>query len=157
MKRGCSIYFSSVLQFWYVDVRISRIISEKPLDFEITRVDCIIHKSIWAATYEKISQRRLKSVCTSTHSHQSLRCPHDETLYPWLFKMWPVKIPIRLCVCTGWSESSLDAHVQRYVFWRCDLYIEMSKRGHNHKTQRRFIQVLAFTKKLFMKSNTLLW
>ena len=33
--------FSSILQFWYVEVRISRSISESPLDFEITRVDCI--------------------------------------------------------------------------------------------------------------------
>ena len=32
--------FSSILQFWYVEVRISRSISESPLAFEITRVDC---------------------------------------------------------------------------------------------------------------------
>ena len=29
------------MQIWYVEVRISRIISESPLDFEITRVDCL--------------------------------------------------------------------------------------------------------------------
>ena len=34
--------FSSILQFWYVEVRISRSISESPLEFEITRVDCIL-------------------------------------------------------------------------------------------------------------------
>ena len=34
------ISFSSVLQIWYVEVRISRSISERPLQFEITRVDC---------------------------------------------------------------------------------------------------------------------
>ena len=33
--------FSSILQFLYVEVRISRSISERPVDFEITRVDCI--------------------------------------------------------------------------------------------------------------------
>ena len=33
--------FSPILQFWYVEVRISRSISESPLDFKITRVDCI--------------------------------------------------------------------------------------------------------------------
>ena len=33
--------FFSILQFWYVEVQISRSISESPLDFEITRVDCI--------------------------------------------------------------------------------------------------------------------
>ena len=35
------LIFSSILQIWYVEVRISRSISESPLDFEITRVDCI--------------------------------------------------------------------------------------------------------------------
>ena len=30
-----------------------------------------------------------------------------------------VKILIRLHECTGWSESSLDRHFRRYVFWRC--------------------------------------
>ena len=40
VKCGCSNYFSSVLQIWYVEVRISRSISESPLEFEITRVDC---------------------------------------------------------------------------------------------------------------------
>ena len=41
MKFYCSIHFFSVLQIWYVKVRISRSISESPFDFEITRVDCI--------------------------------------------------------------------------------------------------------------------
>ena len=41
VKCGCSIYFSSILQFWYVEVRISRSISESPLEFEITRVESI--------------------------------------------------------------------------------------------------------------------
>ena len=35
------IIFSSILQILYVEVRISRSISESPLEFEITRVDCI--------------------------------------------------------------------------------------------------------------------
>ena len=35
------IIFSSLLQIWYVEVRISRSISESPLEFEITRVNCI--------------------------------------------------------------------------------------------------------------------
>ena len=34
------IIFSSILQIWYVEVRISRSISESPFEFEITRVDC---------------------------------------------------------------------------------------------------------------------
>ena len=41
VKCGCLIYlFSSVLQIWYVEIRIIRSILESPLDFEITRVDC---------------------------------------------------------------------------------------------------------------------
>ena len=38
-----SIYFSSILQIWYVEVQIqiSQNISESPLDFQITRVNCI--------------------------------------------------------------------------------------------------------------------
>ena len=35
------ISFSSVLQIWYVEVRISRNFVESPLEFEITRVDCM--------------------------------------------------------------------------------------------------------------------
>ena len=35
------IIFSSILQIWYVEVRISRSISESSLEFEITRVDCM--------------------------------------------------------------------------------------------------------------------
>ena len=34
------IIFSSILQIWYIEVRISRSISESPLEFDITRVDC---------------------------------------------------------------------------------------------------------------------
>ena len=41
VKCDYSIYFSSFLQFRYVEVRISRSISESPLEFEITRVGCI--------------------------------------------------------------------------------------------------------------------
>ena len=36
------LFFSLILQIWYVEVRISWSNSESPLDFEITRVDCII-------------------------------------------------------------------------------------------------------------------
>ena len=46
------ISFSSILQIWYVEVRISRSISESPLDLEITRVDCII-KSVYFQFFEE--------------------------------------------------------------------------------------------------------
>ena len=34
------LFFSSFPQNWYVEVRISRNVSESRLEFEITRVDC---------------------------------------------------------------------------------------------------------------------
>ena len=46
----------------------------------------------------------------------SLRCPHEETLHPWLSKMRPVKTLIRLRECAGWSETSQGALIRRYVF-----------------------------------------
>ena len=36
------IIFSSILHIWYVEAQITRSISENPLDFEITRVDCTL-------------------------------------------------------------------------------------------------------------------
>ena len=54
----------------------------------------------------------------------SLCCQQEETLHPWLSRMRLVKILIRLCKCTAWSESLLGTHVRRYVFWFYGLYIE---------------------------------
>ena len=34
VKYGCSIYFSSILQIWYVKVQISQSISESPMDWD---------------------------------------------------------------------------------------------------------------------------
>ena len=34
-------------------------------------------------------QRKLKSACASMQSDQSIHCPHEETLNPWLLKMQP--------------------------------------------------------------------
>ena len=41
------ISFSSILQIWCVEVRISRSISESLLEFEITRVDCMRPGRLW--------------------------------------------------------------------------------------------------------------
>ena len=51
----------------------------------------------------------LWSPCASAQSEQSLRCPYDEILRPWLSKMRPEKILIRLHECVGWSKSMLSA------------------------------------------------
>ena len=52
------------------------------------------------------------------HNLISHHCPHEETLHPWLSKMRPVKILIRLRECAGWSEFLLGRHIRMYFFWR---------------------------------------
>ena len=52
-------------------------------------------------------QQRLIWTCATPQSDQSHRFPHAETLHRWLSKMCPVRIPIRLCECASWSDSSL--------------------------------------------------
>ena len=63
-----------------------------------------------------------KFACAIVQSDWSLCCPHEETLPLRMSKMRPVKILIRLCEYAGWSESSLGAHVKKYVFWHCDTF-----------------------------------
>ena len=43
--------FSSILQICYVEVRISRSVSEGPFDFEITRVDCTMKEIAISADF----------------------------------------------------------------------------------------------------------
>ena len=62
---------------------------------------------------------RIRAVSSqSSFSSSSSFSAWKETMHHLLSKMRPVKILIRLCVCTGWSESLLEANVQRYVSWR---------------------------------------
>ena len=58
------------------------------------------------------------SACVSTQSDWSLRCTHEETLHPWLSKNKPREDSDQTARMRSWSESSLGAHVRRYVFWR---------------------------------------
>ena len=72
---------------------------------------------IWTITLETLpsdigDKGRIKSACEFMQSDLILCCH-------WLFKMPPLKIQIRLPESTGWSESSLGAHVRRYIFWCC--------------------------------------
>ena len=67
-----------------------------------------------ASTWENLTsdicaQRKLRSVCKSTQSDQSLRCPHEETLHP-----------SHVSKCAQWRFWSDCAHVRKYVFSRCD-------------------------------------
>ena len=42
-----------------------------------------------------------------------------ETLHPWLSKIYPEKILIRLRESACWSEVSPSTHVWKYVYWWC--------------------------------------
>ena len=55
------------------------------------------------------------------HSHSLIRVSvvRMKKRVFWLSKMLPVKIPIRLRESADWSESSLGADFQGYVFGRC--------------------------------------
>ena len=44
-------------------------------------------------------------------------CPHEETMHPWISKLHPAKILIRLHKCAGWAESKLSTHVPRNAFF----------------------------------------
>ena len=55
------ISFSSILQIWYVEVWISRSISESPLEFEIMRVDC---NFLWKIKKKK-KKKNQSVVCCS--------------------------------------------------------------------------------------------
>ena len=56
------ITFSSILKIWYVEVRISRSVSEGPLEFEITRVDCTCITTFWTKKKHASSGAMIKHV-----------------------------------------------------------------------------------------------
>ena len=56
------------------------------------------------------AQQRLRSAWASAQSNQSLRCPHEESLGPYLPTERTAKTLLRLGGCRGSSESSLGAH-----------------------------------------------
>ena len=79
---------------------------------------------IWSQTWGNVpsdscTRSKLKSGYASTQSEQCLRYLHDGNWHHLLPKMHPVKIQIRLRKCAVWSESSLGAHVRRYLFGHC--------------------------------------
>ena len=63
---------SSNLQVWYVEIRISRRISESPLDFEITRVDCI--SSVLQIWYVEVRISRPISESLGIRDNESWLC-----------------------------------------------------------------------------------
>ena len=102
--------------------------------------------SLCAVTWENVpsdmcAQRRLRSACASAQSALSLRCPHEATLHPWLSKMCPEKILIKLSEWSDRSESSLCADVRSYVFrsygsWHFNRATHTKKK--KKKTRKKF-------------------
>ena len=68
------LVFPPILQIWYVEVRISRSISESLLDFEITRVDCtglLLRSKLYECLKEQYTfylKKKMKTINLSMHS-----------------------------------------------------------------------------------------
>ena len=73
----------------------------------------------------KVSVRPAKTQIRLGGSDQSLRCPHEETLGPYLPIERTAKTLIRLGRCPGWSESSLGA---QSFCWFCHVVTQLSGR-----------------------------
>ena len=74
----------------------------------------------WAGNQDNVhvgmcAHQRLKSVCASTQSDQSLSLPPEETLDPCLPIKRPSKILIGLRMCAGWFDSLIGAHANLYI------------------------------------------
>ena len=96
------------------------------------------------------AQRRLRSAWASAQSDQSLRCPHEESLGPYLPIRRPAKTLIRLGGCPGWSESSLGA---KSLCWFCHVVTQVSFPWEHPKEGKRqypFITFLWFFLFLFV-------
>ena len=72
-------------------------------------------------------------VFKSAESDQSIRCPQVETLHPWIPKMHPVKILIRLRECnvnlrwvqmSGGTFSDVSAHLVCLAVVICYIYCD---------------------------------
>ena len=75
-------------------------------------------KQKWAASWQNHgmwAHRRLRSAWASGQSDQSLRCPHEESLGPYLPTERSAKTDQ---IRPGWSESSLGVHVSLLVLSR---------------------------------------
>ena len=52
-------------------------------------------------TFSHVRPKRPRSAYDSAQSDHSLRCLNEDSLHPWLSKIRPVKILIRLRECAG--------------------------------------------------------
>ena len=92
------------------------------------------------------AQRRLRSSWTSAQSDQSFRCPHEESLGPYLPIERTSKTLIRLGGCPGWSESSLGAKIILLVLsWRdsytLDVHLLSNKNARVEKKKCRCVDI----------------
>ena len=69
------LVFSSTLQIWYVEERISRSVSEGPFDFEKTRVDCI-YQYQYNATSDRMTPKIYHRYSCNIHRKQSVITQH---------------------------------------------------------------------------------
>ena len=67
------------------------------------------------------AQQRLKSACAYEQSDLSLRYPHEDILHPWLSKICPVKILIRLTKKNKQTKNNLSdgMYVRLDLSFRC--------------------------------------
>ena len=92
-------YFCVVLQNEILFLRSLKLMKLKaPINGQLI----LTHKIKLAKRYT-CAQRRFRSACTSD---QTLRCPHEHALHPWLCKTHSGNIMIRLLKCVSRSESS---------------------------------------------------
>ena len=70
-----------------------------------------MHNMLYMVKVEPPHEKTNKMIfAPSEYSDQSLQCPPEESLDPKLPIKRTAKTLIRLCGCSGWSESSLGAH-----------------------------------------------
>ena len=97
--------FSSILQIWYVKIRMFRSISESPLDFEIIimRVNCIIRRPILLKQWDVWLREKNKHVFCYLHCLK--------------------------CMCIWWCTWYLSCHCKvEIVFVRVSVFIYNKKR-----------------------------
>ena len=113
------IYFSVCKSGLYGKTNLEAAYIDQILDTVLDLINAIMPVFFEKDEAKKVNKqkwsRKMKEtyILASAQSDQSLRWAHEETWHPWLFKMRPVKILIRLRV----SKS-----VQRYVSLRKHAY-----------------------------------
>ena len=98
----------------------SKLYLKELLPLKLHQFPLIWFINIWATAWENVpsdicAKRRLKLACSSAQSDQNIRCPHDDTLHPWLSKMRPRRILMHKLILIF---AGRKINVWRYVFWR---------------------------------------